>query len=162
MRQPIHIHAKTPLLLATHLRCSSLALLCCMVYQARRQRCRRAETLRLEIGTMIEGELVDPRIANCYVSEVSLNPGGKSARVYVAVDSAVPDIVKAELDTIAGLEAAKGYIRYELKERMGVRHVPDLAFLADRSGRFQARIVELMDRSRKRQKTPAAQEAPAE
>ena len=112
---------------------------------------RVAETLRLEIGTMIEGELVDPRIANCYVSEVSLNPGGKSARVYVAVDSAVKDIVKAEVDTIAGLEAAKGYIRYELKERMGVRHVPDLSFLADRSGRFQARIEELMDRSRKRQ-----------
>jgi len=79
------------------------------------------------------------------VSEVALNPGGKSARVYVALDSAVKDIVQAEKDTIAGLEAAKGYIRYELKERMGVRHVPDLAFLADRSGRFQARIEELMD-----------------
>ena len=115
---------------------------------------RVAETLRLEIGTMIEGELVDPRIGNCYVSEVSLNPGGKSARVYVALDSAVNDIEKAELDTIAGLEAAKGYIRYELKERMGVRNVPDLAFLADRSGRFQARIEELMDRSRKRNKFP--------
>jgi ribosome-binding factor A len=113
---------------------------------------RVAETLRLEIGTMIDGELSDPRISNCYVSEVSLNPGGKSARVYVAVDSAVQDIVQAEKDTIAGLEAAKGYIRYELKERMGVRHVPDLAFLADRSGRFQARIEELMDRSRKRNK----------
>ena len=118
---------------------------------------RVAETLRLEIGTMIEGELVDPRIANCYVREVSLNPGGKSARVYVAVDSAVKDIVKAEVDTIAGLDAAKGYIRYELKERMGVRHVPELSFLADRSGRFQARIVELMDRTRKRQKAPAQQ-----
>jgi ribosome-binding factor A len=115
---------------------------------------RVAETLRLEIGTMIEGELVDPRIHFCYVTEVSLNPGGKSARVYVAVDTAVPDIVKAEKDTIAGLEAAKGYIRYELKERMGVRNVPELSFLADRSGRFQARIVELMDRSRKRQKVP--------
>jgi ribosome-binding factor A len=113
---------------------------------------RVAETLRLEIGTMIEGELSDPRIGNCYVSEVSLNPGGKSARVYVAVDSHVKDIVQAEKDTIAGLEAAKGYIRYELKERMGVRNVPDLAFLADRSGRFQARIEELMDRSRKRNK----------
>ncbi|MGA9668206.1 MAG: 30S ribosome-binding factor RbfA [Terracidiphilus sp.] len=123
---------------------------------------RVAETLRIEIGTMIEGELVDPRIGNCYVSEVSLNPGGKSARVYVALDSAVKDIEKAERDTIAGLEAAKGYIRYELKERMGVRHVPDLSFLADRSGRFQARIVELMDRSRKRQKTPADQQAPTE
>jgi ribosome-binding factor A len=37
---------------------------------------------------------------------------------------------------------------------MGVRHVPDLAFFADRSGRFQARIEEIMQRSRKRQKPP--------
>jgi len=113
---------------------------------------RVAETLRLEIGIMIDGELSDPRIHNCYVSEVALNPGAKSARVYVAVDPAVKDIVQAEKDTVAGLEAAKGYIRYELKERMAVRNVPDLAFLADRSGRFQARIEELMDRSRKRNK----------
>jgi ribosome-binding factor A len=111
---------------------------------------RVAETLRVEIGAMIEGELSDPRIDFCYVSEVALNPGGKSARVYVALDSAVKDIAKAEAETIAGLEAAKGYIRFELKERMGVRHVPDLNFLADRSGRFQARIEELMGRSKKR------------
>ncbi len=110
---------------------------------------RVAETLRVEIGVLIEGELSDPRIDFCYVSEVALNPGGKSARVYVAVDSGVKDIAKAEADTIAGLEAAKGYIRYELKERMGVRHVPELSFIADRSGRFQARIDELMSRSRK-------------
>lgn len=104
---------------------------------------------------MIEGELVDPRIAFCYVSEVALNPGGKSARVYIAVDNSVPDIAKAEEDTVAALEYAKGHIRFELKERMGVRHVPELSFLADRSGRFQARIDELMSRSRKRQKAPA-------
>ena len=116
---------------------------------------RVAETLREEIGAMIEGELVDPRISFCYVTEVVLNPGGKSARVYVAVDSAVPDITKAEEETVAGLEAAKGYIRFEIKERMGKRHVPELAFFADRSGRFQARIDELMARSRKRQKAKA-------
>ena len=116
---------------------------------------RVAETLREEIGVLIEGELVDPRIDLCYVTEVALNPGGKSARVYVAIDSGVKDIAKAEVDTVAGLEAAKGYIRYELKERMGVRHVPELSFLADRSGRFQARIEELMDRHRKRRKVSA-------
>jgi ribosome-binding factor A len=114
---------------------------------------RVAETLREEIGAMLEGELSDPRISFCYVSEVILNPGAKSARVYVAVNGSVPDITKAEEDTVAGLEAAKGFIRFELKERMGVRHVPELAFFADRSGRFQARIDELMSRSRKRQKT---------
>jgi ribosome-binding factor A len=110
---------------------------------------RVAEALREEIGAMIEGELSDPRIDFCHVSEVALNPGGKSARVYVALDSTAKDIAKTEADTIAGLEAAKGYIRHELKERMGVRHVPDLTFLADRSGRFQSRIEELMSRSRK-------------
>ena len=109
---------------------------------------RVAETLRLEIATMIEGQLSDPRIAFCYVSEVALNPGGKSARVYVAVDNAVPDIALAETQTVAALESAKGYIRFELKERMGVRHVPELSFIADRSGRFQARIDELLSRSR--------------
>ena len=57
---------------------------------------RVAETLREEIGAMIEGELSDPRIAFCYVSEVVLNPGGKSARVYVAIDSAVPEFWKVE------------------------------------------------------------------
>jgi ribosome-binding factor A len=116
---------------------------------------RVAEALREEIGAMIEGELSDPRIDFCHVSEVALNPGGKSARVYVAVDSSQKDVATAEAQTIAGLDAAKGYIRHELKERLGVRRVPDLCFLADRSGRFQARIEELMSRSRK----PAGKDA---
>lgn len=127
---------------------------------------RVAEALREEIGAMIEGELSDPRISFCYVSEVVLNPGAKSAQVFVAVDGAVADIAKAEQQTVAGLEAAKGYIRYELKERLGVRYVPELIFHADRSGRFQARIDELMARARKRQKpavdSPAAAEAKAD
>lgn len=129
---------------------------------------RVAEALRLEIGTMIEGQLSDPRINLCYVTEVALNPGGKSARVYIAVDGSIQNIEQAEADTIAGLEAAKGFIRHELKESLGVRHVPELSFLADRSGRFQARIEDLMDRARKRQKVDAQplphaeQAAPAE
>lgn len=122
---------------------------------------RVAETLREEIGAMIEGELSDPRIHSCYVSEVALNPGAKSARVYVALDSTIKDIEKAEEQTVAGLEAAKGYIRHELKDRMGVRHVPELSFLADRSGRFQARIEDLLSRSRKRQQKFAGGEAEA-
>ncbi len=119
---------------------------------------RVAETLREEIGAMIEGELSDPRIDFCYVSEVALNPGGRVARVYVAIDSSVKDVAQAQENTLAALDAAKGHIRFELKERMGVRYVPELIFVADRSNRFQARIEELMERSRKRQKAPLEQE----
>ncbi len=117
---------------------------------------RVAEALREEISVLIEGELIDPRIDFCHVSEVALDPGGKSARVYVALDSTAKEIVKAEEETIAGLEAAKGFIRHELRERLGVRHVPELSFHADRSGRFQARIEELMRRSRKPGRRPSA------
>ncbi len=109
---------------------------------------RVAETLRDEIGTMIEGELSDPRISlGAYVTEVVLNPGGKSARVYVAVDGAPAE----EDPTIEALTAARGFIRHELLERMGVRHVPELSFQIDRSGRMTARIDELLGRMRKRQ-----------
>lgn len=120
---------------------------------------RVAEALREEIGAMIEGELSDPRIDFCHVTEVVLNAGGKSAHVYIAVDSTAADIEQREENTLAGLEAAKGFIRYELKERLGVRHVPDMSFLADRSGRYQARIDELMTRARRRQKRLAGAEA---
>ncbi len=54
--------------------------------------------------------------------------------------------------------AARAWIRSELRERMGKRHVPDLSFHADRSERLTGRIDELLTRSRKREKrkTPAA------
>ena len=110
---------------------------------------RVTEALREEIGVLIEGELSDPRIELCHVSEVVLKPGGKAAQVYITVDSLTKEIAKAEDATIAGLEAAKGFIRSELRERLGMRHVPELSFHADRSGRLQARIEELMGRSRK-------------
>ena len=114
---------------------------------------RMAGTLKDEISAMIEGELSDPRISFAYVSQVLLNPGGKSAVVYVAVDGGL----KEEEETVAALMDARGYIRHELLERTGKRHVPELSFHIDRSDKMKSRIDELLGRSRKRQKT-AAQE----
>jgi ribosome-binding factor A len=112
---------------------------------------RVAETLREEIGAMIEGELSDPRISFAYITQVLLNPGGKSALVYVAVDGGREE----EAQTLEGLMAARGYIRHELLERTGKRHVPDLTFHIDRSDKMKARIDELLGRQRRRQKAPA-------
>ena len=97
---------------------------------------------------MLEGELSDPRIAPGYVTEVVLAPGGKSARVFVAVHGS-----EAEEDsTLAGLMAARAYIRSQLRERMGVRHVPELTFAIDRTERLTGRMDELLGRLRKRDK----------
>lgn len=107
---------------------------------------RVAETLREEIGAMLEGQLSDPRINFGYVSEVVLAPGGKSARIYVAVEGDAKD----EQDMLAGLEAARGYIRHQLLQRMGVRHIPELSFQVDHSEPVRARIDELLGRVERR------------
>jgi ribosome-binding factor A len=110
---------------------------------------RVAEALREEIGAMIEGELSDPRISFCYITEVAMNPGNKSARVFVAIDGSLEE----EKQTVEGLIAARGYIRHELSERLGMRHVPEMTFHVDRSEKIQNRIDELLGRQRKRMKT---------
>ena len=97
---------------------------------------------------MLEGELSDPRIAPSYVTDVVLAPGGKSARVFVAVHGS-----EAEEDsTLEGLMTARAFIRSMLRDRMGVRHVPDLTFAIDRSERLTGRMDELLARTRKRDK----------
>jgi ribosome-binding factor A len=109
---------------------------------------RVASTFSEEIGAMLEGELSDPRIAPSYVTEVVLAPGGKSARVFVAVHGG--EI--AEESTLAGLMTARGFIRSQIRDRMGVRHVPELTFAIDRSQRLTGRMDELLGRMRKRDK----------
>jgi len=109
---------------------------------------RLAEALRDEIGTILEGELADPRIGLATVSEVQLAPDGRSARVFVAV--AGDD--KQARDTMNGIESAKGFIRHELTERLQLRHAPDLHFLLDRSEQYGARIEQLLDRVKKRKR----------
>ena len=107
---------------------------------------RVANTFSEEIGAMLEGELSDPRIAPSYVTDVVLAPGGKSARIFVAVHGTEQE----EASTLEGLMTARAYIRSQLRDRMGVRHVPELSFAIDRSQKMTSRMEELLDRTRKR------------
>jgi len=112
---------------------------------------RVANTFSEEIGAMLEGELSDPRIAPSYVTDVVLAPGGKSARVFVAVHGTEQE----EDSTLEALTTARAYIRSQLRDRMGVRHVPELSFAIDRSEKMTGRMDELLDRMRKREKKVA-------
>jgi ribosome-binding factor A len=107
---------------------------------------RVANTFSEEIGAMLEGELSDPRIAPSYVTDVVLAPGGKSARIYIAVHGTEEE----ETSTLEALTTARGYIRSQLRDRMGVRHVPELTFSIDRSEKMTGRMDELLGRMRKR------------
>jgi ribosome-binding factor A len=115
---------------------------------AEHHRERLVDALREEITALIEGELSDPRIGLCYVTEIVLAPGGKSARVLINVDG---DDDEAE-QTMQGLAAARAFIRTEVRDRLRKQHVPELTFHLDRSQQVQERIDELLHRVEKRKK----------
>ena len=109
---------------------------------------RLGQALREEIETILEGELGDPRIGLTNVTAVQLAPDGKSAHVLVAVQGGEPEAEQ----TLAGLAAARGFIRHELAERLRLRHAPELFFALDKGQHYEARIDQLLKRIKQNKK----------
>jgi ribosome-binding factor A len=107
---------------------------------------RLAEALREEVSAIIEGELADPRIGLAHVTEVHLAPDSKSAIILVGVTGSDEE---AE-GTLSALGSARGFIRAQVAQRLGLRQAPDMHFQLDKSEQFESRIDELLKRIKKR------------
>jgi ribosome-binding factor A len=107
---------------------------------------RLGEALREEIQTIVEGELADPRIGLISVSDVQLAEDGRSAHILIATEG---DDEEGE-QSLEGLQAATGFIRHELVERLHLRRPPELIFRLDRSRKHEARVDELLKRAKKK------------
>jgi ribosome-binding factor A len=115
---------------------------------------RLAEMIRDELTELLEGELADPRIGLASITELKLDPGLRVAHAFVAVSGDDPE----QRRTLAGLIAARGFLRAEIGSRLQLRHVPDLRFELDRGEQHTARIEKLLARSRKRNPDTPEQE----
>lgn len=113
---------------------------------AKYHRGRLGEALREEIETIIEGELADPRIGLASVTGVEMAEDGRSARVLVAVGGTDEECQ----NSLEGLNAATGFIRHEVADRLHLRRAPELFFQLDRSEKLQARVDELLKRAKKK------------
>jgi ribosome-binding factor A len=112
---------------------------------------RLSQAIREEIETILEGELGDPRIGLASVSSVVMAEDARSARVMVSVAG---DDAEAER-TLAGLAAARNYVRHELAERLRLRRPPELYFQIDRADELEGRVDELLGRAKKRKRKNA-------
>jgi ribosome-binding factor A len=81
-----------------------------------------------------------------------MHPGGKAMRAYVAVEGDE----REQVECVAALNDAVGFIRHQLADVLSLRLAPDLHFVLDNSGKYGARIDELLHRIDKRgkKKTP--------
>ena len=90
---------------------------------------------------MLAGELKDPRVAGMVtVTEVRVSPDMKQARIFVSVLGSQAE----QKSTMQGLEAAAGFVRHELAERLRLRRAPEMLFLLDHSQEYGQRIEELL------------------
>ena len=106
---------------------------------------RMGEALKEEIETIVEGELADPRIGLATVTSVELASDGRSARVLVLVHGSDEECQRS----MEGLAAAAAFIRHEVADRLHLRRAPELLFILDRSDKFNARVDQLLKRTKK-------------
>jgi ribosome-binding factor A len=107
---------------------------------------RVAEEIHHEMSAMLAGELKDPRLSGMVVvTEVRVSPDMKQARVYVSIDGDESE----RAAVMKGLDAAVGFIRHELVERIQMRRCPELHFFLDRSEEIAGRIERLLNEAKK-------------
>lgn len=94
-----------------------------------------------KVGDAIRGELMnlllsgavhDPGVQNAVISAVSVTADLRLAKVYVRALALGAD-PKAKSALIKALERAKGFLRREVAQRLGLRYAPELRFYYDES-----------------------------
>src|SRR5580704_4755283 len=106
---------------------------------------RIAEEIRNEVSLMLAGELKDPRLAApVMVTEVRMGAGMRTVRVFVSL--AGDEAERAT--TLEGLQAAKGYVRHELVERLHMRRAPEVLFILDETEEYNNRIENLLRKAK--------------
>jgi len=101
---------------------------------------RVAEAIKREVGDLLLREVKDPRVHFATVTDVEVTHDLRDVKIFVSVMG--PDTEKVE--TMAGLEAAKGFIRREIGRRVRLRFTPDIGFYLDKSLDHAMRINELL------------------
>ena len=107
---------------------------------------RVAEQLRVEVATILQKELKDPRLNLVTCTRVDLTKDLKHAKLYVSTLG-----TEAERDsTMAALDGATGFVRRRLSERLALRASPEIRFVFDPSVEYGIRLEELIEETRKR------------
>ena len=108
--------------------------------------------LQRELTDLIRTELSDPRVSGVTITSVETSPDMRHAKVLISLLAldAKPE------EAVVGLNHAGGKLRYELKHRLRLRHIPELHFHADLSAANAAHLNHLIRGARKEDRDSAA------
>ncbi|MDB9528467.1 30S ribosome-binding factor RbfA [Oscillatoria sp. CS-180] len=104
---------------------------------------RVASMIKREVSQMLMSGIKDDRVGAGMVSITDVDVSGdlQHAKIFVSIYGT--DAARAE--TMAGLQAATGYVRSELGQRMRLRRTPEVLFREDRSVERGTRVLSLIN-----------------
>jgi ribosome-binding factor A len=98
--------------------------------------------LRQEISLLLSRDLNDPRLSGVVsITRVETSADLRVSRVYVSVLGDPDD----KDSVLKGISSASGFIRREMRDRLSLKHIPDLRFTLDESMEEAQHIQRLMD-----------------
>jgi len=97
--------------------------------------------LREQLSELVQRGVKDPRVTGLVsITAVEVTRDLSQAKVHVSVYGTPEE----RAIVLAGLTSAASFFRRELRQRLDLRWIPDLVFVADTSIERGARVLELM------------------
>lgn len=103
-----------------------------------------AEFLREEIAMVIREEVSDPKVKFVTVTKVIVSPDLKYAKVYLNILGEK----EVQQETLAALDRATSFIRYQVGHRTKLRLVPEIRFIYDDTLDYVESIQKLIDKTK--------------
>ena len=95
------------------------------------------DQIQRDLAQLLQFEVKDPRVGFITLTGVVVTPDYSHAKVYfsalVDIDSAADGGTEKIKQILAGLNAAKGFLRREVGRRLSIHQTPDLHFEYDDS-----------------------------
>jgi ribosome-binding factor A len=99
-----------------------------------------AEALKEEIAEVVGFEMDDPRLESVTVTDVTVAPDLRDAKVFVLIEGAESEIDAA----LKALRNAATFVRQQVAMNLSLRHAPLLHFVRDTAEENAARVGELL------------------
>ncbi|WP_062105036.1 30S ribosome-binding factor RbfA [Bacillus niameyensis] len=101
---------------------------------------RVGEQMKKELGDIIARKIKDPRVGFVTVTDVQVTGDLQQATVYISILGDEDQ----KIDTLKGLQKAKGFIRSEIGHRIRLRITPEIEFELDESIDYGNKIESIL------------------
>jgi ribosome-binding factor A len=102
---------------------------------------RMSVALKVEIAEVVGFELDDPRLGSVTVTDVTVAPDLRDAKVYVFIRGTDVEIDAA----LKALRHASTFVRQQVALSLDLRHAPHLHFMRDTAEENASRVGEILE-----------------